>query len=666
MSFLNPVILFFLFTILLVILIHILNLKRYKKHYFSNFKLLEELTKEQNRKVKYKNLFLILLRSMIVSALVLAFAQFFVGNKNQKKANSLAIFIDNSMSNTRKLGTPTILDLSKKYATELIESSQANQFLVLTNDFFRGKHLKKIGRKEALEKISNIQPSHFRQNIDFIYEQVSQNVAEETETYFLGDFQENQYKNLHKIQRNDSNQVYLIPFSTEQTGNISIEKVALKNPILISGEPIELVVTLKNHSAEAQSKLKLKVLSHKKQLAIAQTDLMGASEQDVLVKFSLPNRHDGKLEIKIQDPFYTSDNQFFLTIPINNKPKVVLISNEDISFLTKLFQKANYEVIVQKPKNLNLAALEQVDLWVLNKLGSAHTAILQKAKKQLESGANVWFIPSDSREQSNDVLRLMGSDFRLKQQDENPMKITQVVTNNPLFKGVFNESNIDISAGSLQSEKHWELSETFESKELLQLANGQAFLSYQNTKKGLLFLQSSSFEHTNFEKHTLFVPISLNMGLIKANPTASHLVIGKSDRIELHEEEKEETLRILYRGNKMSPKLMKIQGKQIVVLSDLFNKQGFVDILRGEEIVQSIGLNNDNQESEMSFLSVNKLAEITESSHWIHLLDNHSEQWNAFLNNHKKNQSSSYFFLMLALVFYVIEMIYLAFQNKRK
>ena len=90
----NPNILYFLFAIGLVILIHLLNLQKFKKVYFSNIRLLNEVVNEKRKRSKLENFILIALRSLIVGCLVLAFksALFYGKHKNRRQQKCVYLF----------------------------------------------------------------------------------------------------------------------------------------------------------------------------------------------------------------------------------------------------------------------------------------------------------------------------------------------------------------------------------------------------------------------------------------------------------------------------------------------------------------------------------------------------------------------------------------------
>jgi hypothetical protein len=75
MTFLNPLVLFGLAAAAIPILIHLLNLRKLKKVEFSSLRFLKEMQKTRMRRVRIKQWILLLLRTLMVIALVFAFAR---------------------------------------------------------------------------------------------------------------------------------------------------------------------------------------------------------------------------------------------------------------------------------------------------------------------------------------------------------------------------------------------------------------------------------------------------------------------------------------------------------------------------------------------------------------------------------------------------------------
>ena len=97
MQFKHPEILYFLFLLLIPILVHLFQLRRFKKEYFTNVQFLKELSLQTRKSSKIKKWLLLATRLLILTALIIAFAQ---KKKKKKEANAITnqtyILVDNS------------------------------------------------------------------------------------------------------------------------------------------------------------------------------------------------------------------------------------------------------------------------------------------------------------------------------------------------------------------------------------------------------------------------------------------------------------------------------------------------------------------------------------------------------------------------------------------
>ena len=90
MQFKHPEILYFLFLLVIPILVHLFQLRRFKKEYFTKVKLLKELQIQTRKSATIKKWLLLVTRLLLLTALIFAFAQPFFKAKdfNKKSKNS--------------------------------------------------------------------------------------------------------------------------------------------------------------------------------------------------------------------------------------------------------------------------------------------------------------------------------------------------------------------------------------------------------------------------------------------------------------------------------------------------------------------------------------------------------------------------------------------------
>ena len=99
MQFKHPEILYFLFLLVIPILVHLFQLRRFKKEYFTNVKFLKELAIQTRKSSKIKKWLLLATPLLLLASLILAFAQpFFKAKDSKGVTNELFIVLDNSFS----------------------------------------------------------------------------------------------------------------------------------------------------------------------------------------------------------------------------------------------------------------------------------------------------------------------------------------------------------------------------------------------------------------------------------------------------------------------------------------------------------------------------------------------------------------------------------------
>ena len=99
MQFKHPEILYFLLLLVIPLLVHLFQLRRFKKEYFTNVKLLKELQIQTRKSSKIKKWLLLATRLLLLACLIIAFAQpFFNAKDTTNKGNELNILLDKSFS----------------------------------------------------------------------------------------------------------------------------------------------------------------------------------------------------------------------------------------------------------------------------------------------------------------------------------------------------------------------------------------------------------------------------------------------------------------------------------------------------------------------------------------------------------------------------------------
>ena len=232
MLFEKPEILFFLLFLIIPVLIHMLNLKKYKKIYFSNIELIEKVTSKKKKISRLKDFLLLLTRLLVLSSIIIAFSKpYFTKEKTiDRKINKVSFYIDNSLS--MLTGDKNVLmKEAKKNAEFLIKKLNNNvKVNIITNDldFFSNKF---ISKEESLELIKKIKISPFQLSICEIINRQNRLLDNDSlsNNFIISDFQKNFSKKYNNC-KEKINESKLIQIKSNQINNIGIKSCEFTSP----------------------------------------------------------------------------------------------------------------------------------------------------------------------------------------------------------------------------------------------------------------------------------------------------------------------------------------------------------------------------------------------------------------------------------------------------
>ena len=133
MQFKHPEILYALFFLLIPIVVHLFQLRKFKKEYFTNVAFLKQVDQQTRKSKQLKKWLILCTRLLLLTCLILAFAQPYISKQeNLNTKNEVVIYLDNSFSMQAK-GPKGNLYLAS--TQELLSTMDDNSTLTLfTND----------------------------------------------------------------------------------------------------------------------------------------------------------------------------------------------------------------------------------------------------------------------------------------------------------------------------------------------------------------------------------------------------------------------------------------------------------------------------------------------------------------------------------------------------
>ncbi|MBQ0768194.1 MAG: BatA and WFA domain-containing protein, partial [Bizionia sp.] len=144
MQFKNPELLYALFLLLIPIIVHLFQLRKFKKEAFTNVAFLKQVQLQTRKSAVIKKWLILLVRMALLAAIIIAFAQPFTSKNNTvNTTRETVIFLDNSFSMQTKGAKGELL---KRAVQDLISTLPENEklSLITNDDAFRNTTLKSI------------------------------------------------------------------------------------------------------------------------------------------------------------------------------------------------------------------------------------------------------------------------------------------------------------------------------------------------------------------------------------------------------------------------------------------------------------------------------------------------------------------------------------------
>src|SRR5690554_2589944 len=167
MNFVYPNILYFLLLLIIPIIIHLFNFRRYKKLYFSSLQFIMKVEKETNATKNLRHYIILTCRMLAFTALIFAFAQPYIPTSDQSKSyeNLIPIYLDNSFSMSAKGSNGDLLNQAKTTVQQIADAYPKGQRYILVTNSLNGAEHRIITRSELEDKLEYVNLSPISRSI---------------------------------------------------------------------------------------------------------------------------------------------------------------------------------------------------------------------------------------------------------------------------------------------------------------------------------------------------------------------------------------------------------------------------------------------------------------------------------------------------------------------
>lgn len=562
MTFLNPFILFGLAAAAIPIVLHLFNLRRLRTIEFSTLTFLKELQKTKIRRLKIRQILLLILRTLLIVFLVLAFSRptlrgSIIGSLGTHAKTTAVLIIDDSYSMTATDEKGDVLKQAKHAAIGVIDLLKDGDevFLIKLSDINAATSTEgqPASRDFSLLRgtINEIRPSFIHRKIEDALRYSAKLLARSSnfnkEVYVFSDFQAGAIKTEGAGTATRENifppevRFFFVPAGSRIPQNFGVESVSIPNTIFEPGKPFTVDVQVGNYSTEHVKNHVISVFLAGTRSAQRTLAIQSGTTADA--EFTVTPNAAGFIDgfVELEDDELEYDNRRYFTVHIPERIRVVLAGTPaDLQYIKLALatrQSSNgsaFELLELTPDRLGSSQINGADVIVLSNPENLSTAQASQLSSFVNSGGGLIVFPGshgqtnafNSFAKTSKLPPIAGIDVAVTQTTNNDnnsfVEFETVEFRHPVFQGMFEEQQLTKSsqrpgAGrpvqrSVESPHvgtSVRYSPTAHSTSIITLSNGSPFLLDQQLGSGhaLLFSVAAHLEWSDFPLKGLFVPL---------------------------------------------------------------------------------------------------------------------------------------------------------------
>ncbi len=586
MYFKHPEILYFLSLLILPIIVHLFQFRRYQKEYFTNVRFLKEIITQTRKSSVIKKWLLLFTRMLVIACLVLAFAQpCFEAQQHQAIGNELVLVLDNSYSMQAEGEQGPLL---QRAIQEIIQEIPKEKTVsIITNDQAYWHTTVGAIRNDLLQIECSATPFSLKNTWDKIHHGLPNSTKD---VVFLTDGKGIQTKDVTAIPKG------VLPhwIFSESTlkSNVSVDSVAVT---AADAGFYDLKIKLSSFGEVTES-VSLSVYSD--QVPIAKS-IVAASDINKVIQIKIPNTFRQGF-VKLADKGLAYDNTYFFSIPKTQKTKVYAIGETHKNeFLTRIYTSDEFEITTADVSQIAYSALENQDVIVLNEIKDISVSLQSTVLGFYEKGGVVLLIPSEESDITslNKLLSLAGN-IRFESYQKQQRLITQINFQHDLFRTVFEQKVTNFQYPKTAGNFIYKGS----ASTALSFDNKQPFLI--SIPKGLgqlyVFTAPINQELSNFKQSPLVVPTFYKMANSKVSNVQS-FVVGQPQKMLVDIAlAKDEVLRIKDAKNVFIPTQEVGAKKAQITFGAYPTYAGNFEIQHKNKTIDGVSFNTSREESDIT------------------------------------------------------------------
>jgi len=412
MNFLNSAILVGLIAAVAPLIIHLLNRQKVRTIEFSSLMFLRNFQKTKMRRLKLRQLLLLILRTLIVVFAVLAFARPTIKSGAFSTigahAKTSAVFLtDQSASMQARTPDGSAAERAARRAAQVIgllkEGDQAVRGEFTSNAMFGPATSDFTGLADALrEQTPAAGSTDLLEAISHAEKILAESKNLNREIYVFSDLARNGFNRSPALSIPNMEhpaRIYLVDVHDSRAINAAVTAVKFSGELIEPGAPFEIIATIVNRTSETFDHLLVGAFLDGRRVAQDDVALQpgAATEVRFRLEADTPGLHRGYVELADDDNL--ADNRCFFAFRIPQSVDVLLVSDfpSERSFIRRALTPGGVgrlTVTERDTRELALENLVEYDAVMLAAARRFEPVVLENLDRYLRSGGGVLLLPA--------------------------------------------------------------------------------------------------------------------------------------------------------------------------------------------------------------------------------------------------------------------------------
>lgn len=636
MNFLNPAMLFGLVAAAMPLILHLLNLRKLKTIEFSSLQFLKEMQKSKIRRIKLKQIILLILRTLLIVSIVLAFARPAIdgtvpGFISYAKSSSV-ILLDNSFSLDLSDEKGNRFNQAKRVVNEVLSTLKEGDEVVIvemanpsnTRIYQFSKNVDYV--KDELSKVKiSYQPADIDKSLKIASKVLKSAMNFSKDIYIISDAQPNIFNQteIDKISLKHTN-IYFVPIgysSNSDIKNYSIDSINIISRIFQQNKPVEIEAAVKNNSDNPAKGLFMELSFNSTNVAQRTFDIQNKQTRNIAIGASAAESGIIKAAVALENDAFMEDNKKYFGFIIPDKPNIAIFgSNASTDFVNTAIKAGGGEMGIAKvtylaSNQISGTNLSQFDLAILSN-GNYSSSDFNTLKQYVVNGGNVLIFANEQTDInifSKAMFELgLGAVQRKEFSKTQPSQFTMTDKMHPLFDGVFKVDNN--ATGVVESPKIYKAMPATSGQSLIDMGDSYFLAeSILGDGKVLYCAVSPNLEWSNFPVTGIFPTIVVrSIAYLGSYPELSYnFELGKSTQVMIPKKHATGgNFRIIDpNGNEFLRQAALLPSGALISLEDM-NMPGVYAIYNSNNVVVAlVAFNLQSSESDFTRFTVEELRD---------------------------------------------------------